>query len=37
MDDSVDIVWLSVDEAQQVFDHIQIRTSAWPIQNSRGL
>ena len=35
-DDSVGIVWLSFDEALQVFDHIQIITSAWPIQNSHG-
>ena len=35
-DDSIGIVRLSFDEALQVFDHIQIRTSAWPIQNSHG-
>ena len=34
-DDSVSIVWSSFD-ALQVFDHIPIRTSAWPILNSRG-
>ena len=35
-DDSIGVVWLSFNEALQVFDYIQIRTSAWPIQNSHG-
>ena len=32
-DDVVGIVWLAFDEALQIFDHIQIRTPAWPIQD----
>ena len=32
-DGGVGIVWLSFDEALQVFDHIEVRTSVSPIQN----